>query len=141
MTTTLKTVRCVSFWVQSIGADTQMQMYIVKYGPMVPANNQTVSLTPQESSPIAGWTKLSFNIDPTKFPNTDVFAIRIMGKVMNSKSFIALDDIVLSGSQCQNTGPHLMFCKGSGAEYNSSKRCNFVYDCPQKDDENNCWKL
>ena len=138
MITPLKTTKCLSFWTQMIGTDTQLEAILVRYGQNIQESNQTYSLSPITHGSKLNWTKLSFTIDPKQFPNTTVFSVRIRGRVLNSKSFIALDDIMLSDGQCPNPVTPLLLCKGNLKPYTASQKCDFVYDCPQKDDEDNC---
>ena len=83
--------------------------------------------------PLNSWTKFTFNIDPKQLPKTTDFKINITGSIWEYNDFIALDDVVLTPGQCPTASQTLFFCKGSGDQYSSAQRCDYVYDCPQKD--------
>ena len=140
MITPLKTPKCLSFWTQMKGNDTILEAFLVRYGPMISDKARTMILIPPIKGEKSSWTKVSYNTDPTSFAETDVFAVQIRGTLMKFKneSFIALDDIMLSDGQCPDKVSNLFFCKVNGQQLDLSKRCDFVYDCPQKDDEDNC---
>ena len=102
MVAPLLSPKCLSFWTQLRGADTSIEVILVRYGESVPKTNQTYTLSAPNS--IVGtknvWTQIKLNIDPKQFPFTKVFAVRIKGKVSNLHSFIALDDVMLTDGDC-----------------------------------------
>ena len=139
MPSLMTTAKCLTLWTQMIGSDVSLEVLIVRFGTNFTTRNQTQSLSPPTVGPTNGWKKLSFTIDPNVFKQTKDFSLRIRGKVSQYKSFIALDDILLSEGSCAQTLTDLLFCRGTGGQqYSVDQRCNFVKDCPQGDDEENC---
>ena len=119
MPTTLDGVKCLSFWTQLIGSDATVQPFIVRYSPHIATNRLVQRLSDTISGPKQRWNKVSITIDPLHFPDTQDFVIRLQGEVVSvydklkhvySKSFIALDDIVLSDGKCEDSSEVVLYC-------------------------------
>lgn len=137
---------CVSFYTQILGKTATLSLSMVKYGTAA-VNGMTVPLTGLSNGqrvtkiqgPVQTWTKYSFTIDPKLFTSMADFKLKIIGSISTQGDFIAVDDVVLTTGVCPTTPvTNLFFCKGTNTQYTASQRCDFIYDCPQKDDEANC---
>ncbi len=128
---------CLSFWTQLLGNDTSIEVFIVKNGNNLNPANKVQSLAVTKGTKKV-WTNVNIDIKPAFLINATEFSVRISGLITNPKSFIALDDVILTNQVCPSAAQSQFICS-TGKILNITQVCNFVKDCPNSnDDELNC---
>ena len=83
------------------------------------------------------WTRAKLSLKPNNLQSTNMF-IYIQGGTSKGNGFIAIDDVAVKKSVCNQTQDNTFFWCNSNTKINITKVCDFVKDCPDGKDELNC---
>ncbi|XP_036360425.1 MAM and LDL-receptor class A domain-containing protein 1-like isoform X2 [Octopus sinensis] len=118
---------CFHFWHYMYGTDAGLlTVYVHYHGRSLKAiwtRNNTISHQWVEEHVTVGSQYINFEM--------------VIGSIAGSNGSIAIDDVMLMKGLCPNEQEEKFTCK-SGQKISKEKVCDFIFDCPDYDDEDNC---
>lgn len=125
---------CLSLWTVITSAHAQMVIYIVRYGDRFQDSNRTVQVLQVANVSEDKWTRQFVTLSKVMLDNSQEIQVIFEGRIKDSRSLIAIDDIELTSGDCEFDG---VMC-ANGIVVPPSKVCDFVKDCDDGLDEYNC---